>query len=414
MDLVEFQGKQLFARHGVPVPPVGAVCRTVDDIVAAARDHLEAGASAVVVKAQVKTGGRGKAGGVKLASSVEEARAHGEAILGLDIKGHLVRVVYVEPASDIAEEYYLSVMHDRVNKGDLIICSRQGGVDIEEVNRTDPEAVVKRYVTPSERQSGRLPHDVALEVVTLADLPQEVRGAAADLLVGLYDAYLAEDATLMEINPLIRTGGPAVGGGPDHVIALDAKVSLDGNAAFRHDGYEEWKVDGLDADEPLEAEAKERGIQYVKLDGDVGVLGNGAGLVMATLDVVAQNGGRAADFLDVGGGASADAMAESLDLVLRDPAVKSVFVNIFGGITRGEEVANGIVEATKRLGEFPQKLVVRLDGTNADQGRRILEDADLDSVVPAATMQEAAAEAVRLAREAGDDDTADGDRSQDA
>jgi succinyl-CoA synthetase beta subunit len=390
MDLVEFQGKQLFGRNGVPVPAAGSICRTVEEVVAAAEEHLGAGASAVVVKAQVKTGGRGKAGGVKLATSVDQAREHGQAILGLDIKGHTVNVVYVEPASDIAEEYYLSVMHDRVNKGHLVICSRQGGVDIEEVNRTDPDAVVKRSLTPHEVSDG-LPLATATEIVTQADLPAEVRAAAAELLVKLFDAYRDEDTTLAEINPLIRTDD-------DRVIALDAKVTLDGNAAFRHDGYEEWKIDGIDADDPLEAEAKAKGIQYVKLDGSVGVLGNGAGLVMATLDVVAQSGGRAANFLDVGGGASADAMAESLALVLKDPAVESVLVNIFGGITRGEEVANGVVEATKRLGDFPQKLVVRLDGTNAEEGRRILEEAALPNVVSAATMQEAAAEAVRLAQ----------------
>ena len=392
MDLVEFQGKQLFGRHGVPVPAPGSVCRTVDEIEAAAREHLDAGAPAVVVKAQVKTGGRGKAGGVKVAPSVEEARAHGQDILGLDIKGHTVNVVYVEPASSIAEEYYLSVMHDRVNKGDLIICSREGGVDIEEVNRTNPDAVVKRHVTPSERKDG-LPVDIAVDVVRQADLPEDVRDAAAALLVKLYDAYLAEDATLAEINPLIKTED-------GRVIALDAKVTLDDNAAFRHDGYAEWRMEGIDADDPLEAEAKSKGIQYVKLDGAVGVLGNGAGLVMATLDVVAQSGGRAANFLDVGGGASADAMAESLGLVLKDPAVKSVFINIFGGITRGEEVAAGIIEATRRLGDFPQKLVVRLDGTNAAEGRRLLEEAAHGNVVAAATMQEAAATAVELAAQA--------------
>ncbi len=391
MDLVEFQGKQLFGRNGVPVPPPGNVCRTVEEIVAAAEEQLGQGAQAVVVKAQVKTGGRGKAGGVKLATSVEEARQHGEAILGLDIKGHVVQVVYVEPASDIAEEYYLSVMHDRVNKGHLVICSREGGVDIEEVNRTNPEAVVKRSLTPAETADG-LPAATAREIVTQAGLPAEVIAGATDLLVRLFAAYRHEDATLAEINPLIRR--------PDDVVlALDAKVSLDGNAAFRHDGYAEWQIDGLDADDPLEAEAKAKGIQYVKLDGSVGVLGNGAGLVMATLDVVAQNGGAAANFLDVGGGASADAMARSLGLVLSDPDVESVFINIFGGITRGEEVAAGIIEATNRLGDFPQKLVVRLDGTNAEEGRQMLLQADLESVVAAATMQEAAASAVALAKE---------------
>jgi succinyl-CoA synthetase beta subunit len=389
VDLVEFQGKQLFGRNGVPVPDPGTACRTVAEVEKAARTHLDGGAAAVMVKAQVKTGGRGKAGGVKYCPSLEAAVEAAESIIGLDIKGHEVRVVWVEPASDIAEEYYLSVMHDRVSKGELIIASVEGGVEIEEVNRTNPDAVVKRTVMPSERGDG-LPREIALEVITEAKFPEEVREDATDLLVALFGAYLAEDATLAEINPLIKTED-------GRVIALDSKVTLDDNAAFRHDGHDEWKIDGLDADDPLEAEAKAKGIQYVKLDGHVGVLGNGAGLVMATLDVVAQNGGRAANFLDVGGGASADAMAASLGLVLSDPAVKSVFINIFGGITRGEEVANGIIEATQRLGEFPQKLVVRLDGTNAEEGRRILEEAALPNVVSEPTMQEAAATAVRLA-----------------
>jgi succinyl-CoA synthetase beta subunit len=392
MDLVEFQGKQLFARNGVPVPPPGDVVRTVDEAVAAAERILGSGASAVVVKAQVKVGGRGKAGGVKVVTSVDAAREAAEAILGLDIKGHIVHVLYLEPASDIVEEYYLSVLHDRVNKGDLIICSRQGGVDIEEVNRTDPDAVVKRQVVPSERVGG-LPRSIALEVVTQADLPVEVREHAADLLVALFGAYLAEDATLAEINPLIRTPD-------DRVLALDAKVSLDGNAAFRRGDHAEWRIDGIDGDDPLETRAREQGMQYVKLDGDVGVMGNGAGLVMATLDVVAQNGGRAANFLDVGGGASAESMAASLSLVLSDPAVRSVFVNIFGGITRGEDVARGVLGALEQLGEFPQKLIVRLDGTNAEEGRRILAEAAHPSVIPAPTMQEAAALAVAAARSA--------------
>ena len=390
MDLVEFQGKQLFARNGVPVPPPAVVCRTVDEAVAAA-ERLLAAAGAVVVKAQVKVGGRGKAGGVRLARDVAEARAAAEAILGLDIKGHVVRVLLVEPASDIAEEYYLSVMHDRVGKGDLIICSRRGGVDIEEVNRTDPDAVVKRQVLPSERADG-LPRAVADEVVAAADIPVGVRDAAAGLLVALFGAYLAEDATLVEINPLIRTAD-------DRVIALDAKVSLDGSAAFRHDGYAEWEVEGLEVPDPLEARARAEGLQYVRLEGEVGVLGNGAGLVMATLDVVAQNGGRAANFLDVGGGASAESMATALSLVLSDPQVRSVLINIFGGITRGEEVARGVLGALERLGDFPQRLVVRLDGTNAEEGRRILAEAAHPGVVTAPTMQEAAALAVRLAKE---------------
>lgn len=392
MDLVEFQGKALFHRNGVAVPPVGAVCRTVEEIVAATTAALANGASAVVVKAQVKTGGRGKAGGVKLATTVDEAREHGKNILGLDINGHIVKVVYIELASDIVEEYYLSVMHDRVNKGHLVICCKEGGVDIEEVNRTNPDAVVKRSLTPNETANG-LPLSIAKEIVAQANLPREVQDEAAELLVNLFVAYVTEDATLAEINPLIRT--------PDgHVRALDAKVTLDDNAAYRHENYTEWKIPGIDAIDPLEAEAKEAGIQYVKLDGHVGVLGNGAGLVMATLDVVAQNGGRAANFLDIGGGASADAMASSLALVLRDPNVKSVFINVFGGITRGEEVANGVIEATRRLGDFPQTLVVRLDGTNAEEGRAILNAAALPNVIAAATMHDAAVQAVAHANHA--------------
>jgi succinyl-CoA synthetase beta subunit len=392
MDLVEFQGKKLFARNGVATPPPGEVCRSVDEVVAAAERILGAGSGAVVVKAQVKTGGRGKAGGVKVATSVDAAREAAEIIIGLDIKGHEVRVVYVEPASDIAEEYYLSVLHDRVGKGDLIICSREGGIDIEEVNRTDPSAVVKRQVQPADRVDG-LPHEVALEVVAAADLPEEVRPQAADLLVALFGAYLAEDATLAEVNPLIRT--------PDgQVLALDAKVTLDDNASFRHGDYDEWRIEGIDGDDPLEQRARGQGMQYVKLEGDVGVIGNGAGLVMATLDVVAQSGGRAANFLDVGGGASAESMAASLELVLSDPDVRSVLINIFGGITRGELVAQGILDAVASIGSFSQQLVVRLDGTNAEEGRRILEAAAHPSIIPAPTMQEAATLAVAAARSA--------------
>jgi succinyl-CoA synthetase beta subunit len=388
MDLVEYQGKQLFGRNGVAVPPAGAVCTTVEEVTAAAEEL----GPVTVVKAQVKTGGRGKAGGVKVAPTPEEATAAAEDIFGLDIKGHVVNVIYVEPASDIAEEYYLSIMHDRVGKGYLVIASREGGVDIEEVNRTNPDAVVKQPLLPSEVAHG-LPADVARDIIQRAAFPDDVVDQATDLLVALHAAMIAEDATLLEINPLIKTTN-------GRVIALDAKVTLDNNAAFRHDGYDEWRVEGLDNDDPLEAEAKAKGIQYVKLDGQVGVLGNGAGLVMATLDVVAQAGGKAANFLDIGGGASADTMAESLALVLSDPQVRSVFINVFGGITRGEDVAAGILEACDRLGDFPQRLVVRLDGTNAEQGRALLDEADHPSVVSRPTMAEAATTAVELAANA--------------
>jgi succinyl-CoA synthetase beta subunit len=388
MDLVEFQGKQLFARNDVPVPPPGAVCRTPDEVEAAATSI----GGTVVVKSQVKTGGRGKAGGVRVAPDAATARAVSTDIFGLDIKGHVVRVIYVEDASDIAEEYYLSVMHDRVNKGYLVICSAEGGVDIEEVNRTNPDAVVKEPLLPSDTVGG-LARDRALEIVTKANLPDDAREPAADLLVRLFDAFRNEDATLAEINPLIKTTD-------GRVIALDAKVSLDDNAAFRHDDYDEWKIDGIDADDPLEARAKQAGIAYVKLDGSVGVLGNGAGLVMATLDVVAQAGGHAANFLDVGGGASAEEMATSLELVLSDPNVKAVFVNIFGGITRCDLIAEGILGALDQLGDISQKLVVRLDGTNAAEGRTILNEASHTNVLAAATMGEAAMQAVALATSA--------------
>lgn len=385
MDLVEYQGKQLFGRNDVPVPPAGAVCRTPDEVEAAAREI----GGTTVIKAQVKMGGRGKAGGVKLATSPEEAREHAESIFGLDIKGHVVNVIYVEDASDIAEEYYLSILHDRVGKGYLVICSREGGVDIEAVNEETPEKVVKHPLLPSEVVDG-LSRDTALAIVTQANLPEEARDQAADLVVALMAAMLAEDATLVEINPLILTED-------GRVIALDSKVTLDDNAAFRHDGYDEFDVEGIEPFDPQESKAKEAGIQYVKLDGDVGILGNGAGLVMASLDVVAQAGGEAANFLDIGGGANADTMAESLQLVLSDDRVNSVLINVFGGITQCDLVAEGVLGAMEKLGDVDRKLVVRLDGTNAEEGRRILEEADHPNVIPAATMSEAAETAVELA-----------------
>ncbi len=385
MDLLEYQGKEFFRRHGVPTPPPGIVCATADEAEDAARQLNRP----VVVKAQVKTGGRGKAGGIKLAEAPDEAREAAAAILGLDIRGHVVDLVYVEPASDIAEEYYLSVMHDRVGKGYLVICSAEGGVDIEQVNRERPEAVVKEALVPSEVEAG-LPAGRASAIVHAAQIPDAAADAAGELLVQLFDAFRLGDALLTEINPLVRTTD-------GRVIALDAKVTIDGNAMFRHDDYQEWAEFDRRGDD-LEARAKRKGIQYVKLDGDVGVLGNGAGLVMATIDVVAQAGGQPANFLDVGGGASADTMAESLAIVLADPQVKSVLINIYGGITRGEEVAKGVIEALDRLGGIEPKLVVRLDGTNAAQGRRILEEARHPNVVAAGDMQQAARQAVELAR----------------
>jgi succinyl-CoA synthetase beta subunit len=387
MDLLEHQGKEFFRRHGVATPAEGAVCRTPEEV----EDAASAMGGEVVVKAQVKTGGRGKAGGIKLADSPEGARKAAEGIFGLDISGHTVEIVYVEPATDIAEEYYLSAMLDRERKGYLVICSREGGVDIEEVNRTNPEAVTTELLFPSEVRAG-LPRGRALEIVRESGLAEEVEDEVTDLLCSLFNAFRDGDALLTEINPLVRTTD-------DEVVALDAKVTLDGNALFRHDDYAEWREFDLSGDS-LEAKAARQGIQYVKLDGDVGVLGNGAGLVMATIDVVAQAGGRPANFLDIGGGASADVMAESIGLVLEDPQVRSVLVNIYGGITRGEEVANGLVEAMERLGEVEQKIVLRLDGTNAEEGREIIDKAGLANVVSAGRMDEAAKMAVELARDA--------------
>jgi succinyl-CoA synthetase beta subunit len=302
-----------------------------------------------------------------------------------------VNVIYVEDASDIAEEYYLSILHDRVGKGYTVICSREGGVDIETVNKESPDKVVKEPLLPSEVADG-LPRERALDIMQRANLPEEAVEQAADLLVALYDAMIDEDATLVEINPLILTE-------QGRVLALDSKVTLDNNAAFRHDGYDEWDVEGIEPYDEQEAKAKAAGIEYVKLEGDVGILGNGAGLVMASLDVVAQAGGEAANFLDIGGGANAETMAESLQLVLGDERVNSVLINVFGGITQCDLVAKGVLGAMDKLGDVDRKLVVRLDGTNAEEGRTILQEADHPNVVPAATMDEAAEQAVAFAAE---------------
>ncbi len=386
MDLLEFQGKQVLGRYGVPVPERGVVCHAPSEVEAAAKEL----AGPVVVKAQVKTGGRGKAGGIRLANDADEAREAAELIFELDISGHLVEIVYVEPATDIVEEYYLSVLHDRRDPGYVIICSAHGGMDIEQVNRERPEAVIQRHLIPSDVE-GDLSRRTALEVLQEANIPRDVHERAADVLVALFRAFRQGDAKLAEINPLVRTSD----GG---IIALDAKVTLDDSALFRHPDYDDF-VEFDRRGDSLEAQAKRRGIQYVKLDGNVGVIGNGAGLVMATIDVVSQAGGKPANFLDVGGGASADKMADSLGLVLSDPDVRSVFINIFGGITRGEEIANGVLGAMRRLGEVRQTIVVRLDGTNAEQGRRILEAAKHPNIITSGTMLEAGMRAVALANQ---------------
>jgi succinyl-CoA synthetase beta subunit len=380
MDLMEYQGKDLFRRYGVPTSAQGKTATTPAEVETMATEF----GVPVMVKAQVLTGGRGKAGGVKYCPDPAAARAAAEAILGLDIKGHVVRIVLVEPASDIDTEYYLSVLHDRVSKGYKVIFSVEGGMDIEEVNRTAPEKVVKADIDPTVG----IDQAKARSILNQGGLEDRDLDEASDLLVRLYEGFVDADATLFEVNPLIRTTD-------GRIIALDSKVSIDGNALFRHPDLAE--LEDREGGDPLEAKAKEEGLQYVKLDGEVGVLGNGAGLVMSTLDVVSQAGGRAANFLDVGGGADAEKMTEALSLVLSDPQVQSVLVNIFGGITRGDEIANGVLAALERLGEVPQKLVVRLDGTNAEQGRQILTEADHPSVVPAAKMMDAAEQAVALA-----------------
>jgi succinyl-CoA synthetase beta subunit len=377
---MEYQGKELFRELGIPTTPRGAIATTP----AEAERHAADFGVPVMVKAQVLTGGRGKAGGVKYCNDADEARARASEILGMDISGHTVRKVLVEPASDLAEEYYLSLLFDRTSKGYKVIASVEGGVDIEEVNRTQPEKVLKKDIDPTVG----LGLDYARDLIVRAGFPDDVVEDAAHLLVKLHDGFVASDATLFEVNPVVKTAD-------GRVIALDSKVSIDSNALFRHPDLAAQAEPG--ADDPLEARATELGLQYVKLDGDVGVLGNGAGLVMATLDVVNQVGGQPANFLDVGGGADADKMRQSLSLVLSDEQVRSVLINIFGGITRGDEIANGMLAALEQLGDIPQKLVVRLDGTNAAQGRKILDDADHPSIVTADSMVSAAEKAVQLA-----------------
>jgi succinyl-CoA synthetase beta subunit len=380
---MEYQGKALLRRLGVPTTPEGGIATSAREAERLARSF----GVPVVVKAQVLTGGRGKAGGVKLAHDPAAAHQAAEAILGLDIGDHVVGLVLVEPASDIAEEYYLSVLHDRVSKGYKVICSVCGGVDIEEVNRRSPEKVIKVDIDPTKG----LGHPAAMQIARDAGFPPSIQERVAAFLLRLYTGFVDCDATLFEVNPLVLEADGSL-------RALDAKVTIDNNALFRHPDLA--ALGSVDAADPLEAKARELGLQYVKLDGDVGVLGNGAGLVMSTLDVVWQVGGRPANFLDVGGGADAGTMATSLSLVLSDEQVRAVLVNIFGGITRCDLIAEGVLDALQRLGDIPQKLVVRLDGTNAVQGRRILIEADHPNVVPASKMLEAAELAVALAKEA--------------
>jgi succinyl-CoA synthetase beta subunit len=379
MDLLEYQGKQLFARHGVPVPK-GLPAKTVDDAVNAA-DEI---GYPCVVKAQVKIGGRGKAGGIKVAGDRNEAKEHAEAILGMDIRGFTVHEVWIEAASEIEDEYYASIVFDRSAKAPLFMLSTQGGMDIEEVAEKDPTAIARLHVDPllgfQEFHGRRLAYEAGVD----GDL---VRPLGA-LLSKLYDAFVREDAMLVEVNPLIVTKDR-------QVAALDAKVTLDDNAAYRHPDH----ADLLDraAEDPQEAMARERGLTYVKLDGDIGILGNGAGLVMSTLDVVAQAGGEPANFLDAGGGSKADAITSAVEVILSDPKVRAVLFNIFGGITRCDEVANGLIAAFEQINPTVP-FVVRLDGTNDVEGRRILSEASLPNVHPAKTMDEAARMVVDLAK----------------
>ena len=384
MDLFEYQAKKLFAEHGVPVP-TGKTATTPEEARAIA---TELGGK-VVVKAQVKTGGRGKAGGVKVADGPDDAFAKATAILGMDIKGHTVHSVLVEEASNIAEEYYASFLLDRANRTFLAMASREGGMEIEEVAATKPEALARIAIDPLTGVDAAK----AREIAVAAKLPEAALEGASELLAKLWTVFVKSDATLVEVNPLILTGD-------GRVVALDGKVSLDENADFRHPEHEAF-VD-VSAVDPLEQKAKEKGLNYVKLEGEVGIIGNGAGLVMSTLDVVTYageefGGKRPANFLDIGGGASAEVMANGLSIILGDPSVKSVFVNIFGGITACDAVANGIIQALEIVGDVTTPLVVRLDGNNAEEGRRILAEANLPVVKPVDTMDGAAKLAAELA-----------------
>ncbi|WAB84896.1 ADP-forming succinate--CoA ligase subunit beta [Microcella daejeonensis] len=385
MDLFEYQARDMFEKHGVPVLP-GIVADTPQEVRAAA----EKLGGVTVVKAQVKVGGRGKAGGVKVAKTPADAEEAAKAILGLDIKGHVVQRVMVAAGADIAEEFYFSVLLDRANRNYLVLCSYEGGVEIEQLAEERPEALARVAVDP-----GRgIDLEKAREIAVEAKFPAELVDKVAPVFVTLYGVFTAEDATLVEVNPLVLTGA-------GDIIALDGKVTLDENAAFRQPGHE--ALEDAAAADPLEAKAKEHDLNYVKLDGEVGIIGNGAGLVMSTLDVVAyageKHGGvKPANFLDIGGGASAEVMAAGLDVILGDAQVKSVFVNVFGGITACDAVANGIVKALEMLGDAATKpLVVRLDGNNVEEGRRILAEAAHPLVTVASSMDEGADKAAELA-----------------
>ncbi|MGX5358538.1 ADP-forming succinate--CoA ligase subunit beta [Kocuria sp. KH4] len=385
MDLFEYQARDLFEKHGVPVLQ-GIVATTPEE----ARAAAEKIGGVTVVKAQVKVGGRGKAGGVKVAKTADEAYEYAQQILGMDIKGHTVHRVMIAQGADIAEEYYFSILLDRANRSYLAMCSVEGGVEIEQLAVERPEALARVEVVPTEG----ITEAKAREIVAQAKFDEETAAKVVPVLVTLWDVFTKEDATLVEVNPLVKTGD-------GQVIALDGKVTLDENAEFRQADHAAL-ADKSSAD-PLEEKAKEHDLNYVKLDGEVGIIGNGAGLVMSTLDVVAYAGEKhgnvkPANFLDIGGGASAEVMAAGLDVILNDPQVESVFVNVFGGITACDAVANGIVKALDILGDEANKpLVVRLDGNNVEEGRRILADANHPLVTLAETMDEGADKAAELA-----------------
>ncbi len=385
MDLLEFQGKQLFARHGVPVPD-GEVADTVEGAVAAA----ERIGYPCVIKAQVQIGGRGKAGGIKLAESRDQAEEHANAILGMDIRGprgegpFKVHQVWVERASEIEGEYYASIILDRSAKKLLAMLSTMGGMNVEEIAEKDPEALVRRHIEPS----GGLARAQAAVLAADAGVPDQFREKTGALLVKLYEAFTGSDATLIEVNPLVVTKG-------GDVVALDSKVTIDNSALFRHEELAD--LEDPSAEDPQEQMAKEKGLTYVKLDGDIGILGNGAGLCMSTLDVVAQAGGRPANFLDAGGGSKAEAIVDALEVITSDEKVVAILFNIFGGITRCDEIAKGIIEASRQI-EIGVPLVVRLDGTNSEEGLSLLADADLPDLHVEKTMLGAAERVVELAK----------------
>jgi len=383
VDLFEYQGKQFFSEYGLPVSD-GEITFTVEEAVDAAQRL----GTPVMVKAQVHTGGRGKAGGVKYAATIEDVREHASNIFGLSIKDHVVKRIWIEKASDIEEEYYASFTLDRSAKKHLGMLSAEGGVEIETVAEENPEAIAKVWIDPT---SG-LTNELAESWVQSANLPVQAVEGTVRILLDLYQSYVKGDADLVEINPLILTSA-----GDVHV--LDAKVTLDGNSIFRHPEYAEF--DKTQTRDERETAAHDRGLQYVGLDGTVGVIANGAGLAMATVDVVNQVGGAAANFLDIGGGANAEVMAGALEVINNDPEVKSIFINIFGGITRGEEVANGIIEALQNV-DIEAPIVIRLDGTNADEGRSILQPHLSETLLMAPTMLDAAQQAVDLARKEND------------